>query len=227
MMRGVSDEPFDQINRAVISIAALVVAFAALLIVLLAWAEPGGTIGRVADFAGYLDDHNNKEAKAIVSLGAIVVILLMAAIMILELTPSATQRMRIRTVKAGSATVSTVEIAERIERELATVPHIARSQAIVAACGDKVEVVLDLEVDPGADLTTTADEACRRAHELVEKQIGVPLVKLPRARLHYRELRLRTQAGRSSKAAQQAAAQQPAVPPTGWERPGETHDGGN
>jgi len=128
-----SDDPLDQINRAVIAIVALLIAFAALIIVLLAWAEPGATIGRIEDFAGFLRDHDNDDARLIISLGALVVVLLMAGIMIIELTPSPTQKMRLRNVKAGSATISTVEIAARIEDELSRVPHIAQPQAIVAA----------------------------------------------------------------------------------------------
>ena len=54
-----SDDPLDQINRFVISLVALLVLFAALLAVLLAWGAPGSTIARIEDFAGYLSDHNN------------------------------------------------------------------------------------------------------------------------------------------------------------------------
>ena len=220
-----SDEPLDQINRAVIAIAALLVAFAALIIVLLAWAEPGATIGRIEDFAGYLRDHNNNDAKLILSLGALVVLLLMAGVMIIELTPSPTQKMRLRNVKAGTATLSTVEIAARIEDEVSRLPHIAKSQAIVAAKGDKVEVVLDLQVEPGADLARTADEACSRAHALVEGTMGVPLARLPRARMHYRELQLRPPLTPAA-AGGAPTATTPPPPSTGWERPGGGVDDG-
>jgi hypothetical protein len=153
-------------------------------------------------------------------------VLLMVGIMIIELTPSPTQKMHLRNVKAGAATLSTVEIAARIENELALLPHIAKSQAIVAAKGDKVEVVLNLQVEPGADLARTADEACSRTHALVEQTMGVPLARLPRARLHYRELQLRAPLTPAAAAASTPAPAPP--PPSGWERPaGGPDDGGS
>jgi hypothetical protein len=202
----VSDDPLDQINRFVISLVALLVLFSALLMVLLAWGAPGNTIGRIEDFAGYLSDHNNDTGKLVLSLAALVVVLLMLTIMIIELTPSPTQRMRIRNLKSGDATITTKQIAERIEDEVAATPHIASCKATVAARGGKAEVVLDLHVDAGADLAQTADEACRLAHTLVEERMGIALVERPRARLHYRELRLNDGGQR---------------PTTGWERPGD------
>ena len=212
-----SDDPLDQVNRAAISVVALLVVFACLLLVLLAWAEPGATIGRIEDFASWLNDHNDDETKILLSLGALVIVLLMVGVMIIELTPSPTQVMRIRDVNAGGATISTAEIAARVEEEVRAVPGVAQAQAVVAAHGDRVEVVLDLQVRPEADLSRTADEACRRAHTLVEEGMAVPLKGLPRARLRYRELQLR----------QQSASMAASAPATGWERPNGTDDGGN
>jgi hypothetical protein len=219
----VSDDPLDQINRAVIAIAALLIAFAAVLVVVLAWAEWTSIASRLEDFAGYLRDHDTNDARIIVSLGALVVVLLMAGIMIIELTPSPTQKMRLRDVKAGDATLTTHEIAARIEEELVRLPHIAGAQAIVAAKNAKVEVVLDLQVDSAANLAATAEEACGRAHVLVEQTMGVELAALPRARLHYRELQLRAPLAPASA----AAAPSPPPPQTGWERPNGGADDGD
>ena len=213
-----SDEPLDQVNRGVIAITALVLMFAALLVVLLAWGAPDGAIGRLEDFAGYLNGHNTREAKTIITLGAVVVVLLMLCVLIVELTPSPTQKMRIRNVRAGDAAIGTAEIAARVEDEIRQIDHISACTVIVAARGGRVEVVLDLQVGAGADLARTADEACRRAHELVEQRIGVPLAQRPRARLRYRELRLNESA---------ASGGEPAHRVTGWERPAAdegTHD---
>jgi hypothetical protein len=205
-----SDDPLDQVNRLVISLAALLVAFVALLAVLLAWGATDGTIGRIEDFAGYLRDHDGRDGKIIVSLLALVLVLVIVTVMIVELTPSPLQKMRLRDVKAGDVTLTTAEIAARIEEEVRAVQHVAWSKAVVAAQGNRVEVVLDLHVDSGADLAHTADEACRRAHVLVEEKMGVPLTRRPRARIHYRELRLGSAAG---------GPPQPPRPATGWERP--------
>lgn len=204
-----SDSPLDQVNRFIIVVAAMVVVFVAALVVLIAWAAPSDGIGWVEDFAGYLADNETREAKVIVSLVALVVSLLMFTLIIVQLTPSPTQRMRVRDVQAGDASIKTTEIAYRVEEGVKHVAHVAGCRAIVAARGKRVEVVLDLNVDAGADLARTADEACGRAQGIIEQEIGVPLYGRPRATLHYRELRLR----------EEPRSEQPSVPPTGWERP--------
>lgn len=185
-----SDHPLDQLNRFIIVAGALVVVFVALLIALLAWGAPGETITRIADFAGYLRRHNDRETKAIISLAAAVIVLLMLTAIIVELTPSPARKMRVRSMTSGEGVITTAQIAERINAEVSHVPHIAECAATVAARGKKVDVVLDLHVGAGAILSQTADEACRRAHVLVEQQLGIEMAALPRARLHYRELRL-------------------------------------
>ena len=187
-----SDEPIDQANRFTVVAAALIVIFAALLVTMLAWLAPGGTIDHVADLAGWLRRHDDRETKIIISLVAAVVTLLMLMAIIIELTPSPTQKMRVRDMKSGEARITTQQIAERVDAEVHQIQHIAQCRATVVARGKKVEVILDLHVGPGADLSQTADEACRRADVLITQQLGIALAARPRARLHYRELRLRT-----------------------------------
>ena len=99
-----SGDGLDQANRLLVVVLALVAIVCALLVVLLAWGAPVGTIGRIGDFAVYLRDHNNREAKAIISLGATVVVLLMLTAIVVEMTPSPTQQMRVRNMKSGGAT---------------------------------------------------------------------------------------------------------------------------
>lgn len=204
-----SDDTTDQVNRFVIALAALLIVFVTAVVILLAWFEPGASIDRIRDFAGWLDDRNTTEAKLIVTLGGIVIALLMMTTLILELTPSPIQRMRVRNIKSGSGTIATTEIADRVNDAIRRLEHVADCEAAVAARGSRVEVVLDLHVDPGADLAQTADAACRRTQELIEQEVGIRLARPPRARLHYRELRLR---GESNDSEGPGAARD-------WERP--------
>lgn len=192
---GFSDDPIDRANRFVIVIVALAVIFCALLVAMLAWGAAAGSIARLNDLAGYLQDHDGRDAKLILTLGVAVVILLMLAVIIVEVTPSPVVKMRLRSVKAGDASITTKEIAARIEAEARSVPHIRGCTAVVAARGRRVDVVLDLHVDAGADLAQTADAACGRAQLLVEQRLAIGLAQRPRARLHYRELRLRDGSG--------------------------------
>ena len=193
-----------QFNRFTIALLAMVALFGALLIIALAWLEPDGSINRLQQGVDFLDDHRDRDGRIILTLIAVVVILLMLTVLIVQLSPPSSGRMPVRNMKSGSANITTAEIAAAIEAGVATVPHVATCEASVARRGKKVDVVLDLHVDPGADLAHTADEACRHAHVLVEQELGIELAAMPRARLHYRELRL---------------GQDDAPARTGWERP--------
>lgn len=191
---GFSDDPIDQANRFAIVIVALGVMFLALLVTLLAWGDASASIGRLSDLAGYLRDHDNREAKVVLSLGAAVIVLLMLTVIVIEVTPSPLQKMRLRSVKAGDASITTVNIARRVEEAARGVEHVRDCAAVVATHGRGVDVVLDLHVDPGADLVGAADAACARTQAVCEQEIGVSLARRPRARMHYRELRLREDA---------------------------------
>jgi hypothetical protein len=189
----VSDDT-GQLNRFIIITAALFVAFLAGVVILLAWGDSSGAISWLEDFAGFLSDHDDNQGKLIVTLVALVVMLLMATVIVIELTPSPVEKVAVRDVSHGGASISTKEIAERIEADVVQVGHVAECRALVVKRGSRVEVVLDLHVDPEANLSATADDACRRAQELTEQQLGLELTQPPRARMHYRELRLQEEA---------------------------------
>jgi hypothetical protein len=181
-----------QVNRFAISLLAMAIMFAAALVIILTWTAANATIERIADLVAFLEAHNNRDGKVILTLSMVVVMLIMASVLILELTASASEHMRVRNVASGDVTITTARLAAHIDDAVRSLPHVADSQTIVARKGRRVEVILDLHVDAGADLAPTADEACRRAHRLIER-LGVELASKPRARLHYRELRLQAE----------------------------------
>lgn len=210
----------DTGNRVAIVLAALVVMFFALLVAMLAWGAPEGSVGRLQDFVTFLTDHQDEDlAKLVTSLGAAVVVLLGLLVVILELSPPTTPGVRITAVRSGDATITSDAIAERIQQEVLTVEHITAAKVQVAGRRQRVEVDLDLHVDPEASLATAADAACSRTRELVEGRMSIPLVRPPRARLHYRELRIGRAAAGSDE--QQAVTAEETVR-TAWERPAET-----
>ena len=195
-----------QLNRLLIALLALTAIFFASLTILLAWTGPDSAIEQLGEAVIWLDDHNDSDGRLILTLACIVVILLSLTVLILELAPARSSAMPVRNVTSGTANITTAEIAARINAGVEAVAHVAGCETAVTRRGKKVEVVLDLHVDPGADLAHTADEACRHAHLLVEQELGIELASMPRARLHYRELRL----GQQDESPQ---------PPSGWERP--------
>lgn len=181
-----------RLNRFVVSLLAMIVIAGALVTIILTWTSADASIERITDFAGFLQDHDDQDGKLILTLAMVVLILLMASVLVLELAASPSQRMRIHNVTAGEVTITTARIGEHIDDAVRGVGHISDCRTTVARKGQRVEVILDLYVDPGADLAQTADEACRRAHSLVDK-LGIELASKPRARLHYRELRLQAE----------------------------------
>jgi hypothetical protein len=195
-----------RLNRLVVMLVALTAIVVASLAILLAWTAPDASIEQLQDAVTWLDRHNDGDGRFILTMGGIVVILLSLTILVLELSPPSSSAMPVRNVTSGTANITTAQIAARINQGVAGVAHVADCDAAVTRRGKKIEIVLDLHVDPGADLAHTADEACRHAHLLVEQELGIELASMPRARLHYRELRLGQQ-------------DETPRPPSGWERP--------
>lgn len=212
----------DTVNRVAIVTGGLVVIFAALVVILLAWGAPDASVGRLADFASWLDEHQTTGAKVITTLGALVVVLLAAALVVLELSPSSTASVRVATGEGGVATISTEAIADRVQREVERTPHVLGSAVRVMGRRRAVEVELDLNVDAYANLRETALDACERARAVVQDVMGVGLASPPRARLHYRELRVgAASAARSPGASSEAAeGDRETEPATAPEAPG-------
>jgi len=180
----------DVTNRVIIVAGAFVWIFLVLVVILLAWGAPENSIDRLGDFVGYLDDHTDDLSRVILTLGGAILILVAVVLTIAEVTPPATASVKVQQVKAGSAVISTQEIEQRVEQEVASVPHVSQAAVKVLGRGRGVELELDLHVDPQANLSETAEEACRRARELAEGKMGIALLQLPRAHLHYKELHL-------------------------------------
>jgi hypothetical protein len=200
----------DQANRAIIVTAALLFIFIIFVIIMLAWGSPDNTIDRLYRLADYLTEHNNQEAKLLITFGGIILALGALLLIIYELTPPADGSLRVE-VGSGDARISTEEIAARVEEEIRAFPHVRDVQATVTGRGSKAEVRLALHVQPQADLAQTAGEACARTRDLIEGNMGVSLASEPRADLHYQELRVARPA--NPPAATETPAWKPAVDP--------------
>jgi hypothetical protein len=180
----------DVTNRVIIVAGALVWIFFVLVVILLAWGAPENSIDRLGDFVEYLDDHTDDLSRTILTLGGAILMLVAVILVIAEITPPATPAVKVQQVKAGSAVISTQEIESRVQQEIEAVPHVTRAAVKVLGRGRGVELDLDLHVDPEANLSETAEEACQRARELAEAKMGIALLQPPRAHLHYKELHL-------------------------------------
>lgn len=180
----------DLTNRILAVGLALIAIFLFFLVILLAWGAPDESITRLFDFAGYLEDHNNTEAKLIITFGGIILMLLATLLVIFEIVPPETNALVVTRASTGEAQIDAEEVVLRIEDELRLLPQISQVQATVAGRGKKAEVELTLHVTSDAELAATVDEACQRTRALMEDRMGLELARPPRADVHYRELRV-------------------------------------
>jgi hypothetical protein len=208
----------DQTNRAIIVSGALCFICLVLIIVMVAWGAPEDGIDRLFRLANYVEDHNNDQAKLIVTFGGFILALAALLLIVYEITPPQSGDIKIE-VGSGDVRISTEEIAMRIESEIRGMPQVQDVQATVIGRGSKAEVSLALHVHPEAELAATAGEACGRARELVERQMGVGLASQPRAELHYRELKVaRAVSPQPADAGSAGEISRESVEP--WARPG-------
>ncbi|MGB2696044.1 MAG: hypothetical protein WBD55_12780 [Dehalococcoidia bacterium] len=180
----------DLTNRILIIGAALLWIFVLIIVILLAWGAPDESIKRIADLAGYLQDHNDSPAKMVITLGCVILALLAVIIVIAEVAPPEGGSLKVSNAGSSDARIPTEEVAHLIEAELRQMPELEDIQANVLARGEKAEVSLELHVGPEADLAATVESACNRASELLAHRIGVAVTRPPSAQVHYRELRV-------------------------------------
>ncbi len=180
----------DLTNRILTVGVALIAIFLFFLVILLAWGAPDESIDLLFDLAGYLEDHNNTEAKLIITFGGIILMLLATLLVIFEVVPPETNALAVTRASTGEAQIDAEEVVLRVEDELRLLPQISQVQATVAGRGKKAEVELSLHVTSDADLAATVDEACQRTRALMEDRMGLELSRPPQAEIHYRELRV-------------------------------------
>lgn len=178
-------------NRILVILLMIAVGAAAIAIAVLAWTIPNRTINWLADAVQWLDDNDGDTEKALLTIGCVVAVIVALAVLILELVPHRRTVVAVTGVEGGAATLSTGAIAQRVEDAVRQVPDVADARAFVQARRKGVEVEMDLEVDPEANLAELTGAASAAARNALENRMHVALATPPRARLHYRELRLR------------------------------------
>jgi len=191
-------------NRMALAVLCLALVAGAVSIIALAWTIPVESIDALQDAVDWLRDNNEDLQKVVLTAGAAAVGLVSLMLLLLEVTPPRGMEVKVTDVKVGDAVLTTAAIGQRIEEALRDVPHVAEARASVRATRKGVQVSLDLHVDPEANLATVSDEACQAARDVLAEKVHVALVGPPRARLHYRELRLQRAA--------QARSARPATP---------------
>ena len=179
-------------NRLLLTLLALGVIALAIALIALAWTIPNDTIDWLRDATDWMARHNQDTEKALLSLIAGVVGFLALVLILLELLPD-NGEVKVTDLRTGGAVLSTADITQRVEEAVRTVDHVVNVKASVRAKGRKcVVVLLNLDVDPDANLMVVTDEACEAATDMLTNKVHVALAQPPQARLHYRELRFKT-----------------------------------
>lgn len=178
-------------NRIVVLLLLVAVAAGAIAVAVLAWTIPNKTINWLADAVQWLDDNDGDTEKAILTAIAVVVALVALGLLLLELVPRRRSDVRVVDVQGGQASLSTAAVAQRLDETMRQVPNVVDARSYVTARRRGVEVEMDLDVDSDANLAEVTTAASSAARDLLGNRMHVALLGDPKARLHYRELRLR------------------------------------
>jgi hypothetical protein len=195
-------------NRVFLTMLLLVLACASIAVIVLAWTAPVESIDTLRDGVNWLDEHHSNLEKGLVSSGAALIALVAILLLFFELAPRKDNEVMVTDLQGGHAYLSSAAIGQRVEEAVTQVPHVSDVRVTVNPKKKGVTVALDLHVDPDANLAAVTEEACAAARDVLTNRVHVALVEPPRARLHYRELRLgRGLPGRRPET-------KPATPPT-------------
>jgi hypothetical protein len=186
----------NMINRVALILLCLVLIAGAIAVIALSWAAPQDSIDWLADAAAWLDDHNTDGTKVFITVAAAAVGLVALVGLVVEFFPQNRGEVKVTGLQVGDAVLTTAAIGQRIEEAVNQVPTVSDVRATVRAKHKGVTVGLDLHVDPDANLAAVTDAACEAARDVLTNKVHVELLAPPRARLHYRELRLK---GRQSR----------------------------
>jgi len=180
------------INRMTVVVLCLALAIASLAIIALAWASPESSITGLRDAVQWLSDHNKDTEKTLltVALGALAFVAVIIAL--LELLPDSGAEVKVTDLQGADASLSTSDIGGRVEEAVRQIEHVVAVKAALKSQKKGVQVALELHVDPDANLALVTDEACNAARDILANKIHVAVIEPVRARLHYRELRMKT-----------------------------------
>ena len=178
-------------NRIVLVLVCLALAAGSLAIIALAWTIPVEGLDWLRGAADWMEERNQDMEKALLTTGAAFVALIAVIVIIVELLPRSGPDVKVADLKGANASLSTAAIGQRVEEAVNRVPHVSEAKAAVKSKRKGVLLALELFVDPEANVADVTDQAVDAAQDVLTNRVHVALVKPPKVKLHYRELRLR------------------------------------
>jgi hypothetical protein len=211
------------INRITVTLLLLALFAGAIAVIVLTWAMPDDSINGLRDAVDWLEDNNEDLQKALLTMIAALVALVCFTALVLEFIPSSGGAVKVTDVQTGQAVLTTAAIAQRIQEEVRAVDNVSDVKAAVRTKRKGVDVMLDLHVDPHANLAVVTNDSIEATRRVLNDKVHVAIAEPPRVRLHYKELRLQrpqaapTEGSAPAVQAEPAAADtsQPATEPVG------------
>jgi len=119
-------------------------------------------------------------------LGLLLALIVDAGILLLiflEVRPGARRFIRVQQVTDGMATISTESISQQLAYQLDPIPGVLKVVPRVNAKGDKVRVVVDVEVSAGGDVPDLATELMETVKTVLADGLGLQVYGQPEIRI--------------------------------------------
>lgn len=175
----------NDLNRFLIALAAGIWIVGMAVAILLTWAAPDDTIGRLGDFVEFLSDNNTSAGKLIVTMAAAAAAILGLLIVILEFAPE-DEIKELRVEQAGATTIIPADaLRMRLEEALLTLPGVTAARTRVWTRDRGVAASVELIVPPNTNVAAVTQEAVRVVVDSVQTDLGLPVSGVPTVKVAF------------------------------------------
>lgn len=101
----------------------------------------------------------------------------------LEVRRKRKRYIRVQQVTGGMATISTESIVQQLQYSLDPMPHVIKVAPSIHAKGDKVQAVVDVEVEGGANVPEMATELMVEVKRVLAGNLGLQVYGQPEVRI--------------------------------------------
>ncbi|HQE93221.1 MAG TPA: hypothetical protein PLH19_10265 [Anaerolineae bacterium] len=114
---------------------------------------------------------------------ALIVDLLLLFLIFLEVRPTRKRFIRVQQVTGGMATVSAESIVQQLVYRLDSLPNVIKVVPKVHAKKDKVQAIVDVEVEAGANIPNLATELMETVKTILSGNLGLQVYGQPEVRI--------------------------------------------
>ncbi len=159
-------------NRIVMIIGILLLLFVALVLMI----RPLEAIDWMRMWLDYFEESIFDATFFYIYLGVLAgLVLILLIILWLEIRRSRRKTVRIKTKSGGTAELGTQSVAQSLEYRIDELAGVRHVKTHVKSRGRNVEINIDLDTSPSVNIPVLTDQVMDLAHEIVEKQLGVPI----------------------------------------------------